>query len=289
MKQRFKSPWAQRLAALGFGVLTVIAIYALALGLSDDIRLIYASGAVFLFGAALWLGRNKQDWFAVGLLVAPLVAMFSYEVLKKIPALWPALLLWIVAAAVGLVLIKIVRKQIALAVALVAALFIGSAWYCAWYVPERLERSFSRVKNASSQTFSLQPVSNGSVPVSSKSGRILVIDFFSTTCAPCIAELPEITAVRADLANNHDIEFVLVASEKGNDTPERFRSFAQRRGLSLPLAFDVDGKAHDGFGLTGVPALVVLDRTGRVRFTHEGYNPAERNFRKDLVQFLKTL
>ena len=59
--------------------------------------------------------------------------------------------------------------------------------------------------------------------------------------------------------------------------------------LALPLAFDVGGKAHDGFGLKGVPALVVLDRTGRVRFTHEGYNPAERNFRKDLVQFLKTL
>src|SRR5713226_8378111 len=131
MKQRFKSPWAQRLAGLGLGILTVIAIYALALGLSNDIRLIYASGAVFLFSAAVWLGRNKQDWFSVGLLVAPLVAMFSYEVLKKIPALWPALLLWTVAAVVGLVLVKIARKQINLAVAFVAALLIGSTWYCA--------------------------------------------------------------------------------------------------------------------------------------------------------------
>jgi len=57
----------------------------------------------------------------------------------------------------------------------------------------------------------------------------------------------------------------------------------------LPLAFDPGGKAHDSFGLTGVPALVIIDRGGRVRFTHEGYNPAEANFRRDLAQFIKTL
>jgi|SRR5436309_5837475 len=70
---------------------------------------------------------------------------------------------------------------------------------------------------------------------------------------------------------------------------ERFRAFAQRRRLTLPLAFDPGGKAHDSFGLTGVPALVIIDRGGRVRFTHEGYNPAEANFRRDLAQFIKTL
>src|SRR6266571_5666850 len=278
MDQKSKPPWIRRVAALGFGVFAVIVVYAIAFTISNDIRLIYASGAVLLFCGAVWLGRNKQDWFSVALLVAPLVAMFSYEVLKKIPALWPALLLWTIGAAVGLVLVKIVRKQINFAVALVVALLVGSTWYCSWYVPERLERSFSRVKDASSPTFSLQPVSDGSVPVTSKPGKILIIDFFSTTCAPCIAELPKITAARADLFNNSDIDFVLVASDRGNDTPERFRSFAHRRSLNLPLAFDVGGKAHDSFGLTGVPALIVLDRTGRVRFTHEGYNPAERNF-----------
>jgi peroxiredoxin len=101
--------------------------------------------------------------------------------------------------------------------------------------------------------------------------------------------LPELSAVRADLSNNHDIEFVLVASDKGNDTPDRFRAFAERRHLTLPLAFDAGGKAHDSFGFTGVPALAVLDRTGRVRLTRQGYNAAETSFRRDLVQFLKSL
>jgi hypothetical protein len=79
------------------------------------------------------------------------------------------------------------------------------------------------------------------------------------------------------------------ASDRGNDTPERFRSFIEKRHIALPLAFDVGGKAHDSFGLRGVPALVVLDRNGKVRLTRTGYNAAETTFRRDLVQFLKTL
>ena len=55
------------------------------------------------------------------------------------------------------------------------------------------------------------------VPTGAKPGKILVIDFFSTICAPCIAELPEIAAVRSDLSSNDDIEFVLVASDRSSE------------------------------------------------------------------------
>jgi hypothetical protein len=55
------------------------------------------------------------------------------------------------------------------------------------------------------------------------------------------------------------------------------------------LGFDVGGKAHDSLGLHGVPAIVVSDRTGKIRLTRESYNSAETSFRRDLVEFLRTL
>ncbi len=289
MEEKPRSLWKLRLLAVGCAVLALIVVYSVALLVSNDVRLIYAVGAVVLFCAAIWLGRTKADWFAAVLLVCPLLASFSYLVLANIPVLWPNLILWTVAVAIGLVFVRTLRTRRHFAIGLAAMLLIGSIWYCVWYVPEQLAGSFNRVQDASAPAFVLQPVSGGSVPVSSKRGKILVVDFFSTTCAPCIAELPELTAVRADLRNDHDIEFVLVASDKGNDTPERFRAFAERRHLTLPLAFDAGGKAHDSFGFSGVPALAVIDRTGRVRLTRQGYNAAETSLRRDLVQFLKTL
>ncbi len=289
MEKEAKSLWKLRLAAAGFGVLALGVVYGGALLLTNDVRLIYVSGAALLFCAAIWIGRNKEDWFAAAVLTAPLLASFSYLILTEVPVLWPNLILWSVAVAIGVVLARIARARRRLAILLVAALLVGSTWYCVGYIPKQLARSLNRVTDAPAPSFVLQPVSGGSVPVSSKHGKILVVDFFATTCAPCIAELPELAAVSADLSNDRGIEFVLVASDRGNDTPERFRSFIEKRHIALPLAFDFGGKAHDSFGLRGVPALVVLDRNGKVRLTRTGYNAAETTFRRDLVQFLKTL
>jgi len=274
----------QRLVALVLGVLTLVVVYALALVVSNDVRLMYASGAILLLSSAIWLGaKGKVDWFAALLLSCPLLAGFSYLVLPSVPILWPHLLLWAFAVMVGLVFLKTASDRRSLAVGLAVALFAGSLWYCGWYIPEQLARSLNRFADVSAPTIALQSVGDRSAPMAPRPGKILVIDFFSTSCAPCIAELPQISAARADVTHNGDIEFVLVASDR------RFRSFAERRGLTIPLAFDPGGKAHAAFGLTGVPALVVLDRAGRVRLTREGYNSAETNFRRDLVQFLKTL
>src|SRR2546430_7123130 len=110
MKQRSTSAWKLRLAALGFGMLAAVIVYGVARGVSNDLRLVYGSGAVLLFSAAVWLGRNKQDWLSAVLLIVPLAAIFTSEVLAKIPALWPAILLWTIVAAVGLFFVSLLRK-----------------------------------------------------------------------------------------------------------------------------------------------------------------------------------
>ena len=289
MNEKPRSVWKVCLGALALGILDFFIVYGSALQFSNDLRFIYALGAVVLFFAAMWLGRSRAAWFAGILLIAPLIAIFWDEVLLKIPALWPNVAFWMIAVIAGLLFARTSRNQRGPVLLLVAVLLIGSTWYCGWYAPKQLAKSFTRFKDESGAAFVLQPVSDGSVPIAPQRGKILVVDFFSTTCAPCIAELPQVAAARDDVNDNRDIEFVLVASDLGRDTPASFRSFVERRHITLPLAFDAGGKAHDGLGLHGVPALIVFDRDGKVRLTREGYNSAETSFRQDLVTFLKTL
>jgi peroxiredoxin len=156
-------------------------------------------------------------------------------------------------------------------------------------VPDRIARLLNRFGGGPAPAFTLQPVGDRSALVAPEPGKILVIDFFSTSCSPGIGELPELAAIRNELSGQRDIDFVLVASNRGNDTPERFRSFIERRHITIPLGFDPGGKIHDSFGLHGVPSLVVIDRTGRVRLTRMGYNAAETGFRRNLVRFLRAL
>jgi peroxiredoxin len=258
--------------------------------ISDDLRLLYAAGCILLFSAAMWIGaRTRKDWPSLLLLCAPLVCIFGFFVVQGLPFLWPNILLWTVAAAFGLLVLTAARHLRIQAICGVVVLIAFSAWYCFRYIPDQLQRALHHFGDDPASTFTLQPVSDGIVPTVATPGKILVIDFFATWCPPCLAELPEIVAVRADLRDRDDIEIVVAGTDAGGDTPERLRSFAQRRHLALPLAFDLAKKARSALGMTGFPALVVIDRRGRVRLRIEGYNSSEVNFRRDLVQLLRSL
>src|ERR1700674_2493710 len=283
------SKWKWRAVSLALGVLILGIVVGLSVFVSDDLRLVYAIGCILLFCSAIWIGAKiGGDWLSTVLLCAPLIVIFGFFLVKGMPFLWPSLLLWGIAAVLGLPLLTAAGHRRIQVIFGLAVLVTVSAWYCLRYLPDQLQRSFYHFGDDPASLFALQPVSDGPVPTAPTPGRVLVIDFFATWCTPCIAELPEIAGVRADLKDRDDIEIVVVGTSAGGDTPERLRSFAQRRHRTLPLAFDAAKKARSALGMTGFPALVVIDRKGQVRLRIEGYNSSEVNFRRDLVQFLRT-
>ena len=281
--------WNFRLGSLGVGVLAAGAVFGASLAVSDDLRLIYLVGAIMLFCGATWIGaKSWRDWLSACLLYLPLAGMFGFFVLNQLPFLWPHLLLWALAIAIGLSLLaaRLNRKA---RISAVVILFAISAWYCMSYIPARMKRATNHFGDGVAPEFDFQAVSEGAVPTTATPGEILVIDFFGTWCPPCIAELPEIVRVRASLQNRRDIEFVVVGTNAGGDTPERLRAFARRQHVTLPLAFDQGKKAPAAFGLSGFPGIVVIDRAGRARLTRQGYNSSEASFRGDLTQLLESL
>ena len=283
------SKWKWRLGSLGLGLLAGVLAFGVGLTVSEDLRLLYVSGAIVLFCLATWVGvRSGRDWLSACLLYLPLAGMFGFFVLSQLPFLWPHLLLWALATALGLFLLGRRLGRGAM-ISGVIVLSVISAWYCMSYIPAQMKRAMNHFGDGAAPAFAFQAVSEGAVPTTATPGKILVIDFFGTWCPPCLQELPEIALVRAGLQDRRDIEFVIVATNSGGDTPERLRSFGRLRHITLPLAFDQGGKAHAAFGLHGFPGLVVIDRTGRVRLTRVGYNSSETTFRTDLTQLLQNL
>ena len=289
-----KEGWLKkRLIALGLGILVLAIVFGLGLLSSGDIRIIYIAAAVALLGGAIWVGASgRSDWIAAGLLVLPLFAVFGLVVLAQIPALWFVLLFWAIAATIGLFVVKAVRAQglhgLTLVIASVA-LFACSLWFCISYFSKLLADKLNHFTSESAPSFALQPVSDGSAPTAWKPGKILVMDFFATWCVPCKAELPELQAAYSDLSGNSDIQFVLIGSDVGGDTPERVLAFAKKQRITVPVAFDRGCRVRGKFGTLGLPSIVVIDRTGQVRLIRQGYNPAETTFRRDFVRFLETL
>ncbi len=283
----FRASWKVRCVALAIGMLVAAAVFGIALVVCDDLRLLYVSGGLLLAVAAFFLSaKAREDLIAAVLLLFASTFLFAFFVLPQTPFLWPTLLLW-----VAIVVWLLFRKRFSRIVTIVAAMILiaGSAWYCTFYIPVQMQRTLTHVGNGVAPPFTLQLIGQNPVPIRSTPGKILVLDFFATWCSPSIAELPELEHIRADLQTRRDIEFVLVGTNKGGDTPDRVRTFAQHRHMSLPVAFDPEQATMRAFGLNGFPNLVVIDRTGHVRLTHTGYNSSETSFRRDFTQLLQSL
>jgi len=244
-----RTSWKIRFVAFGIGIIVAAAVFGIALVISDDLRLLYLSGALLFAVAAFFLGtRAREDLIAAVLLLFASTFLFAFFVLSQTPFLWPTLLLWM-----AIVVWLLFRKRFARIITVGGAviLIVVSAWYCVSYIPVQMQRALTHVGNGAAPPFTLQPISQSPVPIRSTPGKILVLDFFATWCSPCIAELPELERVRSDLQTSRDIEFVLVGTNSGGDTLERVRAFAQRRQISLSVAFDPDRKTMRAFGLSG--------------------------------------
>src|SRR6266480_7180054 len=145
--------WKFRLGSLGLGVLAAGSVFGASLAVSDDLRLMYLVGVIVLFCAATWMGaKSGRDRLSACLLYLPLAGMFGFLVLGQLPFLWPHLLLWALAIAIGLSLLaaRLNRKGM---ISGVVILFALSAWYCMTYIPDRMKRATNHFGDGAAPEF----------------------------------------------------------------------------------------------------------------------------------------
>ncbi len=93
-----------------------------------------------------------------------------------------------------------------------------------------------------------------------------VLYFFNTGCPYCKASLPAVVQLNKELAQDERLEFVAVSQDSVPDTTRYFSS----NSALLPFVSLPDRRALGLFHVGGVPMLVVIDKSGQVRFVHLG-------------------
>ena len=100
-------------------------------------------------------------------------------------------------------------------------------------------------------------------------GKVLVVNFWATWCAPCREEMPQFIRTQAELGPK-GLQFVGIAV----DQPDKIRQFAAEIGLNYPALVGGFGAMELsrtlGNTVMALPFTVILDRKGAIAHTQLG-------------------
>ena len=98
-------------------------------------------------------------------------------------------------------------------------------------------------------------------------GKVVLVEFWSTACGPCIAEMP---AVKAAYEKLHDHGFEVVAISP-DDKETALRRFIKEHELPWPQHFDGKGWENQfavRYGVFSLPTMWLVDKRGNLRDTN---------------------
>ncbi|MCK9304589.1 MAG: TlpA family protein disulfide reductase [Bacteroidales bacterium] len=130
--------------------------------------------------------------------------------------------------------------------------------------------------------FSFEEMKGGRVDMAAQKGKIIVIDFWATWCAPCKAALPGMQMAVNKYKNDPDVVFYFVATQESKPGfKDELRQFVKEKGYNITVLFDnpdASGKAQatynnysHKFKFSGIPHKMIIDGNGYLRWSSTGY------------------
>ena len=116
-------------------------------------------------------------------------------------------------------------------------------------------------------------------------GKVVLVNFWATTCTTCVGEMPRMVETYKALSAQ-GYEMVAVAMDY--DRPDWVLNYAQKNALPFTVALDLKGEAAQAFGgVRLTPTSFLIDKQGRIVKQYLG-EPDFTQLRKTIDELLKT-
>ena len=138
--------------------------------------------------------------------------------------------------------------------------------------------------SSSAPDFTLKSVAGPNLRLQEQRGQVVMINFWATWCGPCRQEMPHLNRIYDKYRSTG---FVLLGVNIDDD-PRAAADLAAKLGLRFPVLLDTDKKVSRVYDMSAMPATLLVDRDGRVRYIHRGYRDGvEKTYEEQVRSLLK--
>lgn len=103
-------------------------------------------------------------------------------------------------------------------------------------------------------------------------GKVVLLNFWATWCAPCQAEMPTFVAWQKQFSS----QGLAVVGVSMDDDAAQARHFLARHPLNYPVVMGDDKLGESYGGVDGLPISFLIDRAGKVRAVFKGETDAAK-------------
>ena len=115
--------------------------------------------------------------------------------------------------------------------------------------------------------FTLKTLDGREVALSKLKGKVILLDFWATWCGPCRESIPHLIQLYKTYQKN-GLEVIGMNMDKGDINT--VKHFVKSMDIPYPIVMTPD-HAERSYGITGLPATILIDRKGRIREKIAGY------------------
>lgn len=108
--------------------------------------------------------------------------------------------------------------------------------------------------------FALSDLKNKPLDVGELKGKVVLLDFWATWCAPCRAELPDLELLHRDFKDKGLLVLGVDAEE-----PEDQAAFMEKFGYTFRSLVDPNDKIKNLYNVNGIPTTVLIDKEGNIQ------------------------
>ena len=120
------------------------------------------------------------------------------------------------------------------------------------------------------------------VSLSDFKGKVVVLDFWATWCAPCRDEIPGFVELQKQFG---DKGLVVIGVSLDQEGAAFVQKFTQQHGITYPVVIGDKEVVAAYDGIDVLPTTFIIDRAGKVVKGHRGFTPRE-TFESDIAPLL---